>query len=224
MPYKYNRFQGGKHFIDLPRNKRADEVFKLKHNIAKGKYPNFHTYDVLDQGVSWADVYFIGRDKFTLWNATLETAANHRDDHYWSLAWDRTHGALTQEEHDSRPDPFKDGIRLANGYKQLVFNEEPKFDKFEGRTFNEQMDHVISTLTDPVFERIRILPNYRYGIGLEAVLDVPLLTADIIEKFIDGFNTVKDPINFTRTTPAVHVDAPVYKSNSLDIPIYTEKE
>jgi hypothetical protein len=218
MSYKFNKFsKSNPVFVNLPRNERADAVFKLKHDIARGKYRNFSSHDVMTHGVSWADVYFIGRDRFTLWNATLQTTANYKDEYYWSLAWDQVYNALTKEEHDSRPNPFKDGIILANGHKQLVFNEEPKFDKFEGRTFQEQMAHVIASLDEPIYERIEIDKSYCYGIGLHVTIDAPLLTAPLIEEFIDSFNTVENPVSYVGTKPAVHANAVVYASNAIDL-------
>lgn len=197
-------------FAKLSRNKRADIVFKLKKEIEAGPYRNFKTYDYFGDGLSWADAYFVGRDKFTLWNAIFVTVIQQIDDERSSTAFDRVYALLTEEE---RAENFRMnfGPRQADGCRELLFGEPMKFDKFEGRTFREEVER-IEQMTEPTGrERVKFLPKYRYGYGVEICLDVPKLTPQIIEDFIDGW----DEKEFVSEHEAEHTTGFIAHSNAL---------
>jgi hypothetical protein len=200
-------------FSELPRHRRADAVFALRHRIAEGPFRNFASWDVFGDGLSWADIYFIGRDKFTLWNATVRTASMARADLILEVAFDQTWNALTPEQRALRPGLTWE--KLPGGYSRMVSREEPKFDHFDGRDFFEQEDHIAATLDPDVYAEYRIDHSYVYGTGLNVVLDVPLLTPAVLEEFVDGF--AANPREWRSDEPCRVVDAPVYHSNYIDV-------
>lgn len=195
----------------------------VKHRIAAGKYRNFHSHDILTDGVSWCDVDFLGRDKFTFWNATLETTAYSRHAKIDSAAFNQAYDALTPEEHALRPKWTFKPVAGKPGFSEIVFGKEPAFEKFEGRTFQEQVRHLEGVLDFPVFESIEVDRSYRFGIGLHATIDAPLLTVEIIESFVDMFveqdreNIYEHGASWTSDRPAKYADAKVYESNSINI-------
>lgn len=219
MGYRHNQ-RGGPRFIDLPRNRRADMVFKLKHQIARGPYRNFTSHDYLTDGVSWCDIYFIGSDRFTLWNATIVTASDDYKGARWSAAYDAVLAQMTsehREEHLTRnhfsKDEFVTDPSLPKGFR-LWRPRIVTYDQFDGRTFNEQINHIENTIEVSVFEKIKIDPSYRYGIGLEATLDIALITPDVLSDFVDRFiEGGEQP--FISTTPAQLTQEPTFLSNAI---------
>ena len=202
-------------FIDRPRRHRADEVFKLKHRIANGKFKNFASWDIFGDGLSWADIYFIGSDKWTLWNATVVTIADAKKGAISTAAWDQAYDALSEEDRKSLPGLKFEPIPDRLGFSTLVKQEQPKFEQFGGHTLREQTKFLEGILDVEVFEKVEFDYSYQYGIGLNVVMDVPLLTVDILTDFVDRF--VKDEREWVSAKPPVHIDAPVYFSNALDI-------
>lgn len=202
-------------FIDRTRRHRAEEVFKLKHRIAEGKFKNFSSWDRFGDGLSWADIYFIGSDKWTLWNATMMTIADAKKNAISTAAWDQAYDALSDEDRKRLPKLKFEAISDRPGYSILVEQEQPTFPQFDGRTLSEQTKFLEDILDVEVFEKVEFDYSYQYGIGLDVVMDVPLLTVDILTDFVDRF--VKDEREWVSTIPPIHLDAPVYFSNALDI-------
>jgi transposase-like protein len=71
-----SRFKKRKRFVSLPKHKRNDHYINLKNRIKRDSsiYGDLFWSDlVIDESEDsrWCDFYFLGLDKFTIWNATI---------------------------------------------------------------------------------------------------------------------------------------------------------
>lgn len=84
-------------FTSLPRHKRNGAFIKLKGEIKREteSYGGMFTSPlVLDESreSQWFDFYFLGLDKFTIWNATIITAKQALQDAAEDMAYTQGNG------------------------------------------------------------------------------------------------------------------------------------
>jgi hypothetical protein len=101
------RFHTRKHvrFVDLPRHKRRNAVIRLGWKIARqaGGF-GFWTDQLLEDPEDphrihrWVDVYFLGADRFTLWNAEFITIALAVEDALHDRAFKAAYAGLSAEK------------------------------------------------------------------------------------------------------------------------------
>ncbi len=92
MPRRFQKKR--RPFISLPRHKRNDLFIKLRGEIkheAENYGGMFTSHLVLDESreSQWCDFYFLGLDKFTIWNAEIITAKQALQDAVSDLAYSR---------------------------------------------------------------------------------------------------------------------------------------
>jgi hypothetical protein len=101
------RFHTRKHvpFVDLPRHKRRTAVIRLGWKIARqADGPGFWTDQLLEHPDDphriqhWVDVYFLGTDRFTLWNAEFITITLGVADGLHERAFEAAYAGLSAEE------------------------------------------------------------------------------------------------------------------------------
>ena len=141
----------------------------------------------------WFDFYFLGRDRFTIWNARICTARLAFWDAARDLALDRALAKLTPEECEKEHkfervlSGFKDGQR----YYILKKNSIRTYEKFGGLSFDdywENLENEIVRNEPPViYESFRLDTSYRYGIGLHLIIDAERINRMVIEQAIDRF-------------------------------------
>ena len=216
MVHRYHRRY--RRFIDLPRHRRADIAFDVRSQIKRGPYRNFYSYDYLDEGVSWSDVYFVGQDRATMWNATLMTTSDVFAEQQWNDAYDLVMDQLSPDEQ-------------ADHLRSISFNREDRektphgtykwgqrlalpMDRFEGRSVLEQIRHVADTLVPSVYEQIVIDTKYAHGIGLHVTLDIEILNAEIISKFVDDFVSGGEKA-YRCESPAINIHGRVQQGNAI---------
>ena len=194
-------------FITLPRHRRSDEVIRLKGEIRRdadlygGRFTSHHVLnepgrpDLYNQ---WVDFYFVGSNRFTIWNAEIVTARRAFWDAANSLAYDRTDALVTPEEReaDSRLE-FEPASRSRTGKVltyQMVKREPARYAQFGGMTFFEKWEaleaEIVRNEPPTVFESFSLDRSYAYGIGLRIVLDTEVIDRAAIELAIDRFQTV----------------------------------
>lgn len=194
-------------FITLPRHKRSDEVVKLRGRIRRdaGDYGGrFTSHLVLDESErpdiykQWFDFYFVGKDRFTIWNAEIVTVRRAFWDAANSLAYERADALRTQEEReaDSRLE-FEPASRSRTGKVltyQMVKREPIRYEQFDGMTFFEKWEaleaEIVRNEPPTVFESFSLDRSYAYGIGLRIVLDAEVIDQAAIERAIDRFQAV----------------------------------
>ncbi|MDP1651232.1 MAG: hypothetical protein Q8L56_00750 [Rhodocyclaceae bacterium] len=191
-------------FITLPRHRRSDKVIRLKGEIRRdadlygGRFTSHHVLnepgrpDLYNQ---WADFYFVGSNRFTIWNAEIVTARRAFWDAAHNLAYDRADALRAQEERDADSKlEFEPASRSRTGRVltyRLVEREPVRYEQFGGLTLSEQWEKLESeiVLNEPptIYESFNLDRGYAYGIGLRIVLDVDVINQSTIELAIDKF-------------------------------------
>jgi hypothetical protein len=195
-------------FTSLSRHKQRDVFIKLRGQIhrTKGKYGStFTSHQVLNepgrQAVfnDWVQFYFLGLDGHTIWNTYLYTAGH--------AYWDKI-SSLAQDEAD-RLNPIDNSIAWSikdwlipvydsAGRKiHSVIRESKPVAALGGLTRREFLDDCAARLikedtgsTVQVFEEFEIQRNYEYGIGIQAVMDIPEINREAIETMIAKFRAM----------------------------------
>ena len=179
-------------FVSLSRRKRREAYIILRGKIrrATSLYGGlFTSHLVLDesrpaffnQGFS---VYFLGSDRFTIWNATITTANSAFWASVWSMAYDRSASLLTPEE-------LKETCKLEYLIKGLSY---PKYEKLGGMTFHEHIKklemEIVRREPPAVYESFKTDTSYRYGIGLDIVIDAGSINRVTIEETLKRFYAI----------------------------------
>ncbi|MDP3840864.1 MAG: hypothetical protein Q8Q54_18265 [Methylococcales bacterium] len=143
----------------------------------------------------WFDFYFLGLDKFTLWNATIITSMVALQDAAHDLAYKQTVEMMTAEELAAEckmefvpADPSSTGKVLTY---RMVEQEKKRYDQFGGLTFSEQLGQleakIINEEPPAIYEYFQTDLSYRYGIGLHIVIDAEVINRTVIEQTIIKF-------------------------------------
>lgn len=188
-------------FIRLPRHKRNDLFIKLKGEIKREaeNYGGMFTSPlILDESreSQWFDFYFLGLDKFTIWNATIITAKQALQDAAEDMAYAQVMEMITPEELEAEckiesvpaDRCVKTGKILAY---RMILPEPKRYEKFGSLTFSEQTEklqsEIIKNTPPPVYEFFKVDLSYSYSIGLDIVLDVETINRKAIEQAIMKF-------------------------------------
>jgi hypothetical protein len=194
-------------FVALPRHRRSDEVIKLRGRIHRdaGDYGGrFTSHLVLDEPdrpdiyKQWFDFYFVGKDRFTIWNAEIVTARRAFWDAANGLAYDRADALRTPEECEAEAQlEFEPASYSRTGKVltyQMVKREPVRYAQFGGMTFFEKLEaleaEIVRNEPPIVFESFSLDRSYVYGIGLRIVLDVEIIDRAAIDLAIDRFQAV----------------------------------
>ncbi len=197
-------------------------TFDVKHRIARGKFRNFQTHDYIDEGVSWVDILFLGPDRFTFFNATLRSAPMAITDEIHNLAFNETWDALSPEEKTAQSS--MDFKPLGNGLSEWIRPERVALPQFEGRNFHDQLIKREKEIEVTLHANVSIDISYRYGIGLDAIIDLAMLDVASIEMFVDFFQSDLKAKHYdlSRTAelwradePLVNTEGVVWHSNAL---------
>lgn len=198
------RFRTKKHtpFVELPRHKRRAAVVRLGWKILQqtdGR--GFWTDHLMDDPEDphrvhgWVDVYFLGADRFTLWNAEFITTSLAVEDVIREHAFSAANAQLSPEEIESEfamawqtvPRKHPGAMRM----RQWVQRPDRFYPQFDGRSFRQECDrleaHYLATDPPAIKERFTIDPSYAHGIGLHAVVNEANLNVAAIERTIQRF-------------------------------------
>jgi len=199
-----DRFRIKKHvpFVELPRHKRRSAVVRLGWKIARqADGQTFWTDHLLEDPEDphrihgWVDVYFLGADRFTLWNAEFITTALAAEDEISGQSFQAACAQLSPEETENEfalewktvPRKHPGAMRA----KEMVFPPALPYPQFDGRTFRQECDrleaHYLATSPPVVAERFVVDRSYAYGIGLHAVVAENTLDRAAIERTIQRF-------------------------------------
>ena len=198
------RFRTKKHtpFEELPRHKQRAAVVRLGWKILQqtdGR--GFWTDHLMDDPEDphrvhgWVDVYFLGADRFTLWNAEFITTSLAVQDVVRERAFNAANAQLSPEEIESEfamewqtvPRKHPGAMRM----RQWVQRPDRFYPQFDGRSFSQECDrleaHYLATDPPAIKERFTIDPSYAHGIGLHAVVNEANLNVAAIERTIQRF-------------------------------------
>lgn len=198
-----SRFKKRKRFVSLPKHKRNDHYINLKNRIKRDSsiYSDlFWSNLVIDESEDsrWCDFYFLGLDKFTIWNATICNAELALQDEVYDMAHTQAISMLTEEEQEEEfKIEFVPADRSSTG-KVLTYlmvdRERIPYEKFGGLTFSEQVEKIesdiITNAPPNIYESFITDRSYSYGIGLSIVMDVEVIHRKQIEQAILKFREI----------------------------------
>lgn len=195
-------------FVSLSLHQRRDAVVQLKWRIDRNAVQtgirDFWTDHLLQDPddpactFRWIDIYFIGRDRYTLWNASLVTTALARQDTISTRAFDTAWAKLSEGEKAIESTlEFKRIPRKRPSeprYSEWVRRPDSRYPQFDGRTFREECDRLeadIEVLSPPdIGESFTLDRSYAYGIGLHATVAEDHLDLAAIERTIARFRSL----------------------------------
>lgn len=197
---------------------------KLKGDIARKAQiygGAFTSHQILDEPDrpdlynQWLDFCFPGRDKFTLWNATIETARSA----FWAaaenLAFERTIALLPVEALEIRafePCTFSPTGKVT-GYR---LKEAPRHEELGGTTlaaYAAKLEaEIIHSEPPSIYESFTINRSYAYGIGLHIIVDVDVIDHATVEGAIDHFRRLGETA-WHSATPVPRERLPVQTQN-----------
>ena len=205
-----NRFNQRKHiaFTALPRHKQRNAVarlgWKIQRSAIQTGITEFWTDELLEDPSEperqhqWTDVYFLGRDRFTLWNAEIITTKLALDDAIRERAFTASWARLSTDE-QTRQSSFETiavprkragGMRL----REWVRQPDVHYPQFDMRTFNQECERLETDIraTEPpeIGESFTTDHQYAYGIGLHAVVAETNINHDAIVRTIQRFRDV----------------------------------
>lgn len=213
-------------FSKLSRRKQRDFYVRLRTRIARKahKYGKNFIADVVMKDDSRPAIanqslicYFLGLDGHTIWNATIHTAAND----YWGaideIAYDET-AALLATDTNRKPFNIKElfiPIYDEHGRKRhYVMRPETPESVLSGATRHDFQKACAKRLiaedtgtTAPVFESFKIDPDYRFGIGLSAIVDADEINEKSVEAMIEKFRAIGEK-DWQSETPVPHARLP----------------
>ncbi len=178
------------HFVDLPRHRQKDQFIRARNRIRRAAPVlggRFYTHDYLHGENGWADVLFLSPRPPLFYNAILSTTRYDYREKVHELASEASY----QMAPDREPDFHSRGRRDPKT-KHWIYDYEPlRYPELDGLTRLQWIERELPRFADArtlqVFEYWTLHRDYAYGMGLEAVIDVPFLTIEAIEGFIDRF-------------------------------------
>lgn len=206
------------------RRRQRTAYIELKNNIRRASSilgGIFHTHDYLHGQNGWADVYFLGRKAPVFYNTALQTTRTAFKEAVWDEAWDRSHALAP----DVEPSLFERMVKDPKTGNYVVPEREPvRYPALSGLSrmdwVQAQLPAIANEGTIQVFEEWMLHRDYSYGIGLHATLDVPFLTIDAINHFIECFLACKSAYRAPQPCNYTYADIEHWglESNALDEP------
>jgi len=211
----------------LSRRKQRDNFIRLRQKIRNdasvygGQFTSPHVLNEPGRPAlynQWADAYFLGSDGLTIWNATIVTAVRAFWDVVEEMAHSRAWEMLTPEEQSAEAEMKFEPI-WSNGQRMYRMAEKPKliYEKYGGLTYNAYQDKLTEEiiLHEPpeIFESFTTDRSYRYGIGLNMVIDVDEINQAKIEEAIRRFREAGET-DWLAAKPVLRSELPMESANS----------
>ena len=137
----------------------------------------------------WIDGYFLGSSKPIYYNFSLQTARYAYKEKVEELAWERSYEIAPT---DADPSIFDRTVKDPTSGLYVTPAREPRrYPELGGMTrldwSQSQLPDIANGLEIKVFEQWTLHRDYHSGIGLHATIDVPFLTIEAVNDFIDRF-------------------------------------
>jgi hypothetical protein len=177
-------------FVDLSRHRQKDQFIRARNRIRRAAPVlggRFYTHDYLHGENGWANAIFLSPRPPLFYNALLRTTRYAYREEVENLASDASYELAPDRE----PDFFSRGRRDPKT-KYWVYDYEPlRYPELDGLTRQDWITRELPRFADArtvhVFESWTLHRDYEFGLGLEAVIDVPFLTIEALHGFIDRF-------------------------------------
>ena len=219
----------------LSRRKQRDVFIRLRQKIRNeaadygGQFTSHLVLDEPDRPAIFnqlADIYFLGSDGLTIWNASIVTAVLEFWNSCEEMAHERAWEMLTPEEQSAEADmKFEPIVHKGRRMYRLLLKPETVYDKFQGLTYREYQDklseEIIKNEPPKVFESFSTDRSYRYGIGLHVVIHSEEINRATIEETIHHFRTIGEK-DWRSAEPVPRNELP-YESANIATKKLTEK-
>jgi len=188
----------------LSRHKQRDNFIRLRQKIRNdtsvygGQFTSDHVLDEPGRPAlynQWADIYFLGSNGLTIWNATILTAAREFWDVVEEMAHTRAWEILTPEEQFAETDiKFEPVCTKGQRMYQMVKRPKLVYEKYDGLSYHEYQDKLVDEIiqSEPpeIFESFTTDRSFRYGTGLDIVIQSDEINKTTIEEAIRRFREV----------------------------------
>jgi len=173
-------------FSSLSRRNKKLKYNRVRNRILRaapvlgGKFIT-HAYMHGENG--WIDADFLGKKPFVIYGLTLLTTRCEYSDLVSDRVWDMSFEVVPDVEFDAL------NIKQACGYITNMGRQIPPElgNMTRGAWARKKEQTVADSGEIQVFERCTLHHNYHSCIGLRATLDVPFLTIEAVNAFIDRF-------------------------------------
>lgn len=161
----------------------------------------FYTHNYMHGENGWIDGYFLGVKKPIFYNFALQTVPYAYKELVEIRAWDMSYEVAPVDGDPSIFErTFKDPI---SGLHVTPPHEPCRYPEFDSMTRYDwaqtQYQKIADSLEIKVFEHWTLHHDYHSGIGLHATVDVPFLTIEAVNEFIDRF--LQSEAEFTSQEP-----------------------
>lgn len=197
------RFTTRTPFQERSRRNKKVAYMRIQNRIRRaapvlgGKFTT-HTYMRGDNG--WIDAHFLGTKPPIFYSLMLQTTLCEYKELVRSRAWE-----LSDELVPEWDLPLFDGAVKdpKTGHYVSRRREPVRYPELENMTrldwCGAQHQKIADSGDIQVFEKWTLQHNYHHGIGLHATINVPVLTIDAVNSFIDRFLTTE--ANFLDPNP-----------------------
>jgi hypothetical protein len=178
-------------FANRPRRAKKAAFISVKNDIRRaapilgGKFTT-HNYIHGDNG--WLDIYFLGSKAPNFYNVSLCTTKYAYVEAVKNEAMDRSYALVADTEPSWLDRSYKDpttGRWITPAYEQPIHPEFEGLTRFEWE--KSQREAIANSGTIQVFQSWSVHHDYSSGIGLHATIDVPSLTIEHVNAFIEQF-------------------------------------
>ena len=173
------------------RGRRKAAFISVKNDIRRhvGIFGGlFSTHDYLHGKNWWIDCMFLGRKPPVFYNCVLDTTRNTYKEQVRELAYERSYVLAP----DDGPGLLEQAVRdPVSGMWTSTLTEAERLDALGGLSRHEwveqQIPHIADSAVIKIHEGWTLHRDYRFGIGLHAILDAPYLTIDVVNAFVERF-------------------------------------
>jgi len=183
---------------------RAANRIRRAAPILGGK---FYTHNFMHGLNSWLDLYFLGRRFPIFYNVAMQTTRHAYKDKVLDEAFRRAELIVPESNtwwEETQIDPDS-GLNVAPA------RSPKRYEELGGLTRYEWIDVRQKVIADEkciyVNEHWAIQSNYTSGIGLRVTLDVPYLTAQVVNDFIERF--LRSPDNYRDPKPLAYTSSEI---------------
>ena len=165
--------------------------------VLGGKFTT-HTYMHGDN--SWLDAHFLGTKPPIFYSLMLQTTLCEYKELVRSRAWELSYDLAPERELPLFDGAVKDPTTGHYVSRQREPLRYPELENMTRLDWCEAQHQKIADSGDiQVFEKWTLHHDYHHGIGLHATIDVPVLTIEAVNAFIDRF--LMTETNFLDPTP-----------------------
>lgn len=163
----------------------------------------FTTHDYMHGENRWIGAYFLGHKGPVFYSLALQTTAYAYKESVSDRAWEMSYDLAPEREPHLFDYAVKDPV---TGDDRMSRREPCRYAELNGQTRLDWARAQYQTIADSgeiqVFEEWTLHRNYGHGIGLHATIDVPYLTIDAVNAFVDRF--LMEEANFRDPNPRTY--------------------